>query len=267
MCRRADDVAEGRALLGDVAANYLAWIDVTTEVLRDDGARLGTDLALINEATDTLRSTSRGSLLALIARFDTAHQRVRTELGDEQARLHHLAHHDPLTGLPNRRHLLDRLTDTVATTAHPDPEDADGSADATGARAGVFYLDVDRFKAVNDTHGHDIGDRLLRLVADRLREHTHPTDTLARIGGDEFVLICPHVHTPDDARAALHRLHHQLSAPVMQYPQAALTVSIGCALAHPGADPAELIARADTAMYIFRTQNRAQDRAHPVTYP
>lgn len=157
--------------------------------------------------------------------------------------------------------MVDRLTDTVASPGPgPDLEDADadGGAGDVGVRAGVFYLDVDRFKAVNDTHGHDVGDRVLRVVADRLREHTHPTDTLARIGGDEFVLICAHVHTPDDAQAVLTRLHHELGAPLGQYPQAVLGVSIGCALAHPGDDPAELIARADTAMYSSRAQARAR---------
>ncbi len=195
---------------------------------------------------------SQGSILAMIARFDTAHQRMRAELAADQARLHHLAHHDPLTGLPNRHHLFNRLTETVATIVGPADDDA------RGVRAGVFYLDVDWFKTVNDTHGHDVGDRLLRAVADRLREHTHPTDTLARIGGDEFVLICPHVRTPDDARAVVDRLHRELAAPVEPGPPAALTLSIGYTLARPGTDPAEIIASADTAMYASRAKARAQ---------
>ncbi len=144
---------------------------------------------------------------------------------------------------------FDRLTDTVATAT---------DADDAGVRAGAFYLDVDWFKTVNDTHGHDVGDQLLCAVAGRLREHTHPPDTLARIGGDEFVLVCPHVRTPDDAQAVLARLHHELAAPVEQCLQVVLTLNIGYTLTHPGADPAESIARADTAMYAFRTEARAQ---------
>lgn len=217
LSRLGSDVAEGRVLLGDVAANYLAWLDVATAVLHEDAAGLGTDPAVLGEATETLRAISQGSILAMIARFDTAHQKLRGELAADQARLHHLAHHDQLTGLPNRHLLFHRLADTVAA--------ATDSLDQE-VRAAVFYLDVDWFKTINDTHGHGVGDHLLRVVADRLREHTHPADTLARIGGDEFVLICPHVRTPDDAQAVSARLHHRLAAPVDGYPQAVLTLSI-----------------------------------------
>lgn len=97
------------------------------------------------------------------------------------------------------------------------------------------------------------------MVADRLREHTHPTDTLARIGGDEFVLVCPHVRTPDEAQAVSARLQRELAAPVDRYPQAVLTLSIGYTLASPGSDPTDVITRADTDMYA----NRAKKRARP----
>jgi len=210
---------------------------------------VGADHAVLAEATARIQRSCRHSITAMVSQFDLAHQALRVQLATDQARLQHLAHHDPLTGLPNRRHLLDRLAHMLL--AADDPA-------GPPQQVGVFYLDVDRFKQVNDTFGHDVGDRLLQAVAHRVREHAHPGDTVARLGGDEFLLVCPHVNDQAGAEMVVARLHHALS---LDYPENALfhpTTSIGFTLARPGDDPVAVIAAADAAMYRTRRATRAQ---------
>lgn len=290
LARAGSDVARGRYCLADVTKNYLAWGEVTIAVLTEEAGLLGTDPVVLTEAIDMIVVSWHRSILAMVAQFDTAHQALRAALAAEQARWQHLAHHDPLTGLPNRQHLFDRLTETLTPTGPGDdpPVTAGGgpvvppgptgdgavlgssphgtTPGVVGVRAGVFYLDVDRFKTVNDTYGHDIGDQVLRAVATRLRAHTHPSDTLARIGGDEFVVLCPHVHTTPAAETMLAQLRHHLAGPVHAASPAGVTaagataaevtVSGGHTLARAGDDPVAVVAAADTAMYTTRAAER-----------
>lgn len=154
--------------------------------------------------------------------------------------LEHLAHHDPLTDLPNRMLLNSRL------------EHALDRIGRKGGLCAVLFIDLDRFKAVNDTLGHGAGDDLLQMVAARLRERLRDTDTLARLGGDEFVAVLEELDDADTAGTVARDLIDRLSAPFVLPGGQSVEVggSIGISLCPDhGDDPATLIKRADEAMY------------------
>ena len=163
-----------------------------------------------------------------------------TESKRRQADLARLALQDPLTGLANRVLMDDRLRTALAR------------ADRHGALTGVLFLDLDGFKAVNDRHGHHVGDEVLKAVARRLRAVLRPADVVARIGGDEFVAICEELHGVEEAHAIASRVEVAIAAPIAT-DAGPLTVhaSVGLALAEAaeGADPDDLVRRADEAMY------------------
>ncbi len=163
-----------------------------------------------------------------------------------EARLAHLSQHDPLTGLPNRLLLNDRLTLALAR------------AERYGYQLAVLFVDLDRFKEVNDTQGHPVGDQLLCVVAQRLAAGLRKTDTLARLGGDEFVLLAEDVDGAADAQNLARKLLDELAAPFQVSAHAYhLTGSIGISL-YPadGKDAVALIRNADAAMYQAKAQGR-----------
>jgi diguanylate cyclase (GGDEF)-like protein len=156
---------------------------------------------------------------------------LRTEI-EEKARLQrefeHLAHHDPLTGLPNRRRFEQELARELArATRH-------------NAQLSVVSLDLDQFKEYNDAHGHVAGDRLLKLMASAWTERLRAADVIARIGGDEFVVVLPDC-PPDDAERVVQRLCRPIPL--------GLTCSAGTACWDGRESAQELYARADRAMY------------------
>ena len=153
---------------------------------------------------------------------------------------------EPLTGLPNRLLLRDRIELELARQRR------DGGAPA------VLYLDLDRFKPVNDTHGHAVGDEVLRQVAQRLRTCVRETDTLARLGGDEFVILVAEARTAAAAIRCAERARAAM-APPFQVGDLVLTVgvSIGIALAGAGRpDPDALLRAADRALYLAKRSGR-----------
>lgn len=115
------------------------------------------------------------------------------QVASDARRASHLALHDELTDLPNRRHLLEHLTQMLGTT--PAHTAAHTSAHTSGhiPALTVLYIDLNAFKAVNDTHGHAVGDSVLRITAARLRGSVRAEDTVVRVGGDEFVCVLPHL--------------------------------------------------------------------------
>ncbi len=163
-----------------------------------------------------------------------------------EARLSHLAEHDTLTGLPNRALLLAHL---------------DSALQSDGGVCLVF-LDLDRFKIVNDGLGHAAGDRLLQEVSNRLRAVMRPGDVVARIGGDEFVVLCHGVRRDDEALAVAERMLSGLRAPVQldARSQVVASASAGVALALPGATADTLLRDADTAMYSAKSAGGARAR-------
>lgn len=158
-----------------------------------------------------------------------------------QAQLNaHQARHDALTGLPNRALFEDRLE----------------AALATGARTAVLVLDLDRFKEVNDTMGHHIGDQLLVLVGRRVRDALRDGDTVARMGGDEFAALLPDVVDVDEAVAVAGRITAALQQPlVLESVRLDVGISIGVAVAPAHADTSDHLLRcADSAMYRAKSE-------------
>jgi diguanylate cyclase (GGDEF)-like protein len=157
------------------------------------------------------------------------------------ARLVHQAHHDALTGLPNRAALYRLLAETIE------------SGDAGDAGAAVLHVDLDDFKAVNDTYGHTAGDELLVEVARRLRDVAGPDGCAARIGGDEFVLVLPAVRDAGAAERTAARLLAALDAPIaVAETSVAVHASVGIAETAPGLTAGDVVRCADIAMYTAK---------------
>ncbi|GAB4213437.1 MAG: hypothetical protein Fur007_07620 [Rhodoferax sp.] len=188
----------------------------------------------------TRKSDRSGDLLVCLRDISAAREQQRT--------LQQVAHHDGLTGLPNRSLLADRLTQNLARCAR------------TGEMMAVCLLDLDGFKAVNDQLGHKAGDQLLVEVAQRLRDGLRHDDTAARLGGDEFVLLLGGFADLVRCRAVLDRLLQSVAAPYQVVGQLAqVSCSIGVALfPNEGSDPDGLLRRADQAMYQAKKAGKNQ---------
>jgi diguanylate cyclase (GGDEF)-like protein/PAS domain S-box-containing protein len=159
---------------------------------------------------------------------------IRKEL---ERRLERAALHDPLTDLPNRRLLSDRLEHALA------------AAERSSTAVAVLFIDLDGFKRVNDTHGHAVGDQLLIQTADRFKACLRDADTLARFGGDEFVVLLEHVTDPDQPAVTARRLTDALMSPFdLDGIQIEISASIGMALSTSGTHRS-LLHTADSAMY------------------
>jgi diguanylate cyclase (GGDEF)-like protein/PAS domain S-box-containing protein len=169
-----------------------------------------------------------------------------TEWRKAQAQISYMAHHDALTGLANRTQLIERLNNALAIPPLQD------------AVIAVHFIDLDRFKNVNDTLGHDGGDFLLKTVAERLRSVTRVDDVVARLGGDEFVVLQTGVGGKDQAKDFANRLISAATAPINFNGQAILaTVSVGVALAPAdGTNPERLLKSADLALYKAKAEGR-----------
>jgi diguanylate cyclase (GGDEF)-like protein len=169
-----------------------------------------------------------------------------TERKRQEARIEHLAYHDALTGLPNRAMLMDRLARTLA------------HAQRARQQVAVVFLDLDRFKLVNDTLGHHVGDQLLQEVARRLREALRDDDTVARVGGDEFQVVLGNVAGASDAARVAEKLMLVLSEPfVLEGQELHVTASLGVSLfPRDGASGELLLKYADTALYEAKGEGR-----------
>jgi diguanylate cyclase (GGDEF)-like protein len=168
-----------------------------------------------------------------------------TELQDQ---LRHQALHDALTGLANRNLLLERLAAVTSAAATP---------------ASVLFLDLDDFKAVNDGHGHETGDRLLIHVARRLESCCRPGDTVARLGGDEFALLLVDMASPDDAVTVAKRIIAALARPFdLDGVSIETHASIGVAMIEPGSQPDDVLKEADEAMYVAKGEGKGTYRVH-----
>ncbi len=169
-----------------------------------------------------------------------------TDIKRSQERLDFLAHHDSLTNLPNRLLFNHRLKHSIAL------------AQRNHRQLAVVFIDLDHFKNVNDTLGHDLGDELLKRVAGDLGVHVRKSDTLARIGGDEFILLLDDIEAPRYAGAIAEKFLHLLSQTVMiSGYEIVISASIGISFfPSDGQDVTALVKNADTAMYYAKTHGR-----------
>ena len=189
----------------------------------------GEALKWIGTATDIEDSKVAAELLAAAA-----------------ARLEHLAHHDPMTNLPNRTLLAERLTHAIAVAKRAQTEVI------------VLYLDLDRFKLINDTRGHAAGDRVLAVTGERIADALRAGDTASRVGGDEFVLVCATAHAGIEAARIAARLLHAIGQPIaLDDDSVSVGASIGISM-YPadGTTGEELIRKADSAMYAAKQSGR-----------
>jgi diguanylate cyclase (GGDEF)-like protein/PAS domain S-box-containing protein len=178
----------------------------------------------------------------------TTHQDI-TDQRRAEAKITHMALHDALTGLPNRVLLNERLENALARARR-------------GELVATHMLDLDHFKHVNDTLGHPAGDKLLRLVTERLVAQVRETDTIARMGGDEFAIMQIGISQPPDATALAHRVTEALSAPFeIDGHQVVIGTSVGIALSPmDGVSPEQIIRNADLALYRAKGDGRGTYR-------
>jgi diguanylate cyclase (GGDEF)-like protein len=219
-------------------------------------------VTVLGDRHDVVRGMEAGAddyLIKPVQLFDLrarliAAQRVtdlHAELDRHRAELAHLARHDPLTGLGNRRSLGEDLAVLHARSQR------------YGHRFAVAMCDIDRFKAYNDTHGHQAGDQALRAVAATISQELRGGDSVYRYGGEEFLLVLPE-QTLDTARVAVERVRSAVEGLAIPQPAAGpggiLTLSAGIAAFGPGEAPTaeELLKRADAALYRAKAAGRNQ---------
>jgi diguanylate cyclase (GGDEF)-like protein/PAS domain S-box-containing protein len=185
-------------------------------------------------------------VLAYVTADVSLRRKAEQQLIENQNRLDRMAHHDQLTGLPNRHYLTAFLPQAIA------------EAQAARTMLGVIFLDLDRFKHINDTRGHETGDKLLQEVAARLRAVVRDSDVVIRMGGDEFVVVFRNVKSYDEVTLGAGRIIETLNQPIIidQHPLQT-TGSVGVSLfPRDGSSMVELLKHSDTAMYQAKDRGR-----------
>ncbi|MCU1692907.1 MAG: hypothetical protein JWM64_1998 [Frankiales bacterium] len=217
-----------------------ATLTAEERYVREDGD----ELWVLHSVTAVRDASGAPVWFAVSAQDITERHRAEQTLHELTASLTERAVRDPLTGLANRALLAERLRGALARDAR------------TGGRTGLLFLDLDGFKAVNDQHGHGVGDDVLRGVASRLLAGVRPSDTVARLGGDEFVVLVEGV-TEEGLTQLATRLEAAVQEPYDVGVRVQVGASVGSALSHGGeADPAGLIGRADRGMYEVKRDRR-----------
>jgi diguanylate cyclase (GGDEF)-like protein/PAS domain S-box-containing protein len=185
-------------------------------------------------------------VLAYVTHDVSLRRKAEQQLIENQNRLDRMAHHDQLTGLPNRHYLTAFLPDAIA------------AAKTASTMLGVVFLDLDRFKHINDTRGHETGDKLLQEVAARLRAVVRDSDVVIRMGGDEFVVVFRNVKAYDEVTQGAGRIIETLNKPIVidQHPLQT-TGSVGVSMfPRDGSNMVELLKHSDTAMYQAKDRGR-----------
>ncbi|ANW04648.1 EAL domain-containing protein [Bradyrhizobium icense] len=221
---------------------------------RDEYLQWRTNVAVSNEAKDSVVELKNGRTFKIRHRpmpgggWVATHEDI-TEQRQSEVKIEYMAHHDALTDLANRVLLNDRLEYALDRVSG-------------GQIVAVHHLDLDQFKAVNDTFGHPCGDKLLRIVAERLRSLVGDSDTIARTGGDEFVIVQARISDPADATSLAQRVIDALSEPYdLDGQQAVIGVSVGISVGPgDGSNPDKLLRNADLALYRAKSDGRGTFR-------
>jgi diguanylate cyclase (GGDEF)-like protein/PAS domain S-box-containing protein len=221
---------------------------------RDEYIQWRSNVAISAEPTDSIVELRNGRTFLIRHRpmpdlgWVATHEDI-TEKRQTELKIEHMAHHDSLTNLANRVRLNERLDQALAQSGDRQ-------------RVAVHHLDLDRFKAVNDTFGHHAGDNLLKIVAGRLRELVRGCDTIARMGGDEFVIVQAPISGPVEATALAERMIAAIGEPVViDGHQAGVGASIGIAVGpDDGSTPETLLRNADLALYRAKSDGRGTFR-------
>ena len=228
------------AALNEVTKRCLRWCDAASEVVRESAAALGTPPETLLQALAMLQRSLNVTLVRMCESFDSERKLADEQLEHRQEELAFLATHDPLTGLPNRTLILDRVEQMLARSRRKQTPVA------------ALFVDLDNFKSINDTLGHEVGDELLRAVAARLDGVVRATDAFGRLGGDEFVVVSEELSLSAGPELIAERLLEALKEPfklgVKEEARLTVTASIGIASGDRTA-PADLLRDADIAMY------------------
>ena len=185
-------------------------------------------------------------LYFVVRKADRIIARQERERAEKEAQIQHQAYHDALTGLPNRTYFAERVGESLALSLR------------YGRSGVVMFIDLDRFKIVNDSLGHQAGDQLLKLVATRIRDCLRKSDLLFRMGGDEFMVVMPEIAAPENAAHMAQRIIAAVAAPVSLYEhQLTVGATIGIAVFPGDGDtPEALVKNADAAMYSAKQAGR-----------
>jgi diguanylate cyclase (GGDEF)-like protein len=248
-----DRVGPGTPLTEIVDMRFEA--DSFPAMSRDEYLHWRTNVAVSNEPTDSIVELKNGRTFKIRHRpmpdggWVATHEDI-TEQRRSEVKIEYMAHHDALTDLANRVLLNERLEHALGRRIHREEMVA------------VHHLDLDQFKAVNDTFGHPAGDKLLKVVAERLRGLVRDTDTIARMGGDEFVIVQAPIKEPAEATSLAERIIGQISEPFeLDGHQAVIGASIGIAVGpSDGLRPDKLLRNADLALYRAKGDGRGTFR-------
>jgi len=232
--------AQRAAPLNEVTKRCLRWRDAADQVIRETAAQLGLSADVLAHAVGMLQRSLDVTLVRMCQSFESERNHAHRELTRQQEELEFLATHDPLTGLPNRTLVLDSVEQMLSRSRRR----------ATPVAA--LFIDLDNFKAINDTLGHGAGDELLRAVTARLQGVVRDIDALGRLGGDEFVVVAEGVSLCDGPGPIAERLLAALEPPfeLDGHEGARLTVTASVGIAMGVRKSAEELLRdADIAMY------------------
>src|SRR5216684_454280 len=229
--------------LGSLAAGEVAGHQLREkELVRRDGSRVWVAIvtSLVRGASD-----ETGYFVSVVQDISEA-KRAAVALRESEERFRQLAHYDTLTNLPNRALFYDRMQHALAL------------AKRNSWTVGVMLVDLDRFKTVNDTLGHAVGDKLLQQVAERLSKSVRASDTVARLGGDEFAVVLNNLSAAEDATVVAHKILAAFQAPFqVEGHSLPATLSIGAALyPNDSIDQETLLKNADAAMYRSKEAGR-----------
>ncbi|MEI6623541.1 MAG: diguanylate cyclase [Actinomycetes bacterium] len=246
------DVIHPDDLDSDLAGNGELFVGTAQRIVREgrwlraDGSTLW-----VMHSTSLLRDEHHRPL------FQVSHIQDNTEAHERTAELTYRASHDPLTGLMNR----DQLEERIAADLLFKPR--------RSGVTGLLFCDLDYFKAINDTYGHAAGDDVLRAVAQRMAQVLRAGDTIARIGGDEFVIVLGQVYDLPTAGHVAQKVRAAVSEPITIEGNQVVTItaSVGVALATPGIDAHRLLRNADAAVYEAKNSGRNQIAVYDVSTP